>query len=54
MGYRDSVPDQYPAPKLVEELISEGIPFRMRDALPNLYDHWIVRIFLLIFTWPGT
>ena len=29
--------------KLVEELISEGIPFRMRDALPNLYDHWIVR-----------
>ena len=29
--------------KLVEELISEGIPFRMRDALPNLYDHWIVK-----------
>ena len=29
--------------KLVEELISEGIPFRMRDSLPNLYDHWIVR-----------
>ncbi|MBD9156886.1 MAG: ATP-dependent helicase [Lachnospiraceae bacterium] len=24
-------------------LISEGIPFRMRDALPNLYDHWIVK-----------
>ena len=29
--------------KLVEELIAEGIPFRMRDSLPNLYDHWIVR-----------
>ncbi len=29
--------------KLVEELISEGIPFRMRDSLPNLYDHWIVK-----------
>ncbi len=29
--------------KLVEELISEGIPFRMRDALPNIYDHWIVK-----------
>ncbi len=29
--------------KLVEELISEGIPFRMRDTLPNLYDHWIVK-----------
>ncbi len=29
--------------KLVEELISEGISFRMRDALPNIYDHWIVK-----------
>ena len=29
--------------KLTEELISEGIPFRMRDSLPNLYDHWIVK-----------
>lgn len=29
--------------KLLEELISEGIPFRMRDSLPNLYDHWVVR-----------
>ncbi len=29
--------------KLVEELISEGIPFCMRDALPNIYDHWIVK-----------
>lgn len=29
--------------KLVEELISEGIPFRMKDSLPNLYDHWIAQ-----------
>lgn len=28
---------------LVEELMSAGIPFRMRDRLPNLYDHWIVK-----------
>lgn len=29
--------------QLVEQFISAGIPFRMRDALPNLYDHWIVK-----------
>lgn len=28
---------------LVEQLIGEGIPFRMRDTLPNLYDHWIAK-----------
>lgn len=28
---------------LVEELMSAGIPFRMRDRLPNIYDHWIVK-----------
>lgn len=28
---------------LVEELMSAGIPFRMRDRLPNIYDHWIAR-----------
>jgi len=28
---------------LVEQLVTAGIPFRMRDALPNFYDHWIVR-----------
>jgi DNA helicase-2/ATP-dependent DNA helicase PcrA len=29
--------------QLVEELMSAGIPFRMRDALPNIYDHWIAK-----------
>ncbi len=29
--------------QLVEELMSAGIPFRMRDRLPNLYDHWIAK-----------
>lgn len=29
--------------QLVEELLSAGIPFHMRDSLPNLYDHWIVK-----------
>lgn len=28
---------------LVEKLMEYNIPFRMRDALPNLYDHWIAR-----------
>lgn len=28
---------------LVEELMSAGIPFRMRDRLPNIYDHWIAK-----------
>lgn len=28
---------------LVEELMSAGIPFRMRDGLPNIYDHWIAK-----------
>lgn len=29
--------------QLVEELMSAGIPFRMRDRLPNIYDHWIAK-----------
>ncbi|MCI8599161.1 MAG: ATP-dependent helicase [Lachnospiraceae bacterium] len=29
--------------QLVEQLMSAGIPFRMRDNLPNIYDHWIVK-----------
>ena len=29
--------------QLVEAFLSAGIPFRMRDALPNLYDHWIAK-----------
>lgn len=28
---------------LVEALMEYNIPFNMRDALPNLYDHWIAR-----------
>lgn len=28
---------------LVEELLSAGIPFRMRDSLPNIYDHWVAK-----------
>jgi len=29
--------------RLVEELMSAGIPFRMRDHLPNIYEHWIAK-----------
>lgn len=29
--------------RTVEELMASNIPFQMRDALPNLYDHWIAR-----------
>jgi len=29
--------------QLVEQLLSAGIPFRLKDRLPNLYDHWIVK-----------
>ncbi len=28
---------------LVEKLMEYNIPFLMRDALPNLYDHWIAK-----------
>lgn len=28
---------------LMERLMEYNIPFQMRDALPNLYDHWITR-----------
>lgn len=28
---------------LVEELLSAGIPFRMRDSLPNIYEHWVAK-----------
>lgn len=28
---------------LVEEFLSAGIPFRMRDSLPNIYDHWVAK-----------
>lgn len=28
---------------LVEKLMEYNIPFRMRDALPNLYEHWICK-----------
>ena len=28
---------------LVERFMEYGIPFCMRDAMPNLYDHWIAR-----------
>ncbi len=28
---------------LVERLLSAGIPFRMRDRLPNIYEHWIAK-----------
>ena len=27
----------------VEELMEAQIPFQMRDALPDLYDHWIAK-----------
>ncbi len=41
--------------QLVEQLISAGIPFRMRDALPNIYDHWIVKdIFTYIHIAQGS
>ena len=28
---------------LMERLMEYNIPFQMRDALPNLYDHWITQ-----------
>lgn len=28
---------------LIETLMEYNIPFNMRDAIPNLYDHWIVK-----------
>ncbi len=28
---------------LVEKLMEYNIPFKMRDALPNIYEHWIAR-----------
>lgn len=28
---------------LVEKLMEYNIPFRMKDSLPNIYDHWIAR-----------
>lgn len=28
---------------LVQKLMEYNIPFQMRDAVPNLYDHWIVK-----------
>lgn len=28
---------------LMERLMEFNVPFRMRDALPNLYEHWIVQ-----------
>lgn len=28
---------------LMEQLIAHNIPFRTRDSVPNLYDHWIVK-----------
>lgn len=28
---------------LMERLMEFNVPFRMRDTLPNLYDHWIVQ-----------
>ena len=28
---------------LMERLMEFNVPFRVRDALPNLYDHWIVQ-----------
>lgn len=32
---------------LVEKFMEYNIPFQMRDALPNLYDHWISRDILI-------
>ncbi|WP_432626645.1 ATP-dependent helicase [Brotaphodocola sp.] len=31
---------------LMERLMEYNIPFQMRDALPNLYEHWIAKDFL--------
>ena len=31
------------AEELVKQLMDRGIPFTMRDRLPNLYDHWVSR-----------
>ncbi len=28
---------------LMEQLMAHNIPFRTRDSVPNLYDHWIVK-----------
>lgn len=28
---------------LIETFMEHGIPFQMRDVLPNLYDHWIAK-----------
>ena len=28
---------------LAEKLMEYNIPFRMKDTLPNLYDHWIAK-----------
>lgn len=28
---------------LLEKLMEYNVPFRMKDALPNLYDHWIAK-----------
>ncbi len=42
---------------LMERLMEYNIPFKMRDSLPNLYEHWIVRDILtyirIAMTEPG-
>ena len=35
----------------VERLMEYNIPFTMRDVLPNLYEHWLQKIWLLICVW---
>ena len=37
--YRTSLEPRF----LMERLMEYNIPFRMRDTLPNLYDHWIAQ-----------
>ena len=29
------------ARSLIEQLMSYNIPFKIRDAVPNIYEHWI-------------
>ena len=44
--FRTNIQPQY----LMEQLLSHNIPFHTKDALPNLYNHWMVRDILAYLT----
>ena len=44
--FRTNIQPQY----LMEQLLSHDIPFHTKDALPNLYNHWMVRDILAYLT----